>query len=46
MPENEKSEELPSNEKLQKLEECKETSANEFLTTNTGLKINDDIVRI
>lgn len=42
MPDNSKKNPLPENDKITSMDPHKEDSTNEFLTTNTGLKINDD----
>ena len=42
MPDNLKNNLIPENEKINSMEPHKEDSTNEFLTTNTGLRINDD----
>jgi catalase len=42
MPDNLKNNLIPENEKINSMEPHREDSTNEFLTTNTGLLINDD----
>ncbi|HEV8083222.1 MAG TPA: catalase [Chitinophagaceae bacterium] len=42
MPDKSKNNSLPDNDKIKSLEPFKEDSTNQFLTTNTGLRINDD----
>ncbi|MEO6455650.1 MAG: catalase [Ginsengibacter sp.] len=42
MPDTKINNSLPDNDKLKSMEPHKEDSTNEFLTTNTGLRINDD----
>ena len=42
MPDRSKNNSTPENEKIRSLEPHTETSTDEFLTTNTGVRINDD----
>src|SRR5215210_4983304 len=42
MPDKSKNNPLPDNDKIKSLQPHTEDSTNEFLTTNTGLRVNDD----
>ncbi|MEO6638278.1 MAG: catalase [Ginsengibacter sp.] len=42
MPDEQKTNSLPENDKIKSLESFKEDATGQFLTTNTGLRINDD----
>lgn len=42
MPDNSPNNPLPDNDKIKSLEPNKEDSTNEYITTNTGVRVNDD----